>query len=77
MLTDFHARKAALERAGFTQTDVGRRVGHSQAYVHAVLKRERRSAAIEAEVARLIGQRVDTVFPPSETVTADEAVAAA
>lgn len=60
-------RKAELVRRGVRQATIGRRVGHSRAYVNQVISGRRRSKRIEAAVAEALGLPVAEVFPPAPT----------
>ncbi len=55
--------KAALVAKGIKQTEIARRVGHSQPFVNDVITRKRRSPAIERAIAEAIGKPLKKVFP--------------
>lgn len=66
MAMTFRERKAALTERGIPQAAIARKVGFSEAYVHQVLKGERRSETIEALIAKAIERPLREVFPPRE-----------
>lgn len=62
MPMDPHEIKAALAKAQVKQADIARAVGKSKQLVGDVIRRHRRNAEIENEVAARIGKPVRRVF---------------
>lgn len=62
------ARKiiAALMLQGVKQIDIARRFGVSKAMIHQVVYGRSKSRRIQMEIARIIGEDVDEIWPRQE-----------